>query len=47
MNERKNVPDVPYFVHEGEMARLERTNRRLWTLCVVLGFALMAAVLRG
>ena len=47
MNERKNVPDVPYFVHEGEMVRLERTNRRLWMLCTVLGFALMAAVLRG
>ena len=47
MNERKNVPDVPYFVHEGEMVRLERTNRRVWTLCVALGFALMAAVLRG
>ena len=47
MDERKNVLDVPYIVHEGEMVRLERTNRRLWTLCVVLGFALMAAVLRG
>ena len=29
MNE-KNVPEnVPYIVHEGDMARLERSNKRL------------------
>lgn len=27
---------VPYFVVEGEMARMERTNHRLWILCIIL-----------
>lgn len=27
---------IPYFAHEGEMARAERTNRRLWILCILL-----------
>ena len=27
--EDKRPEDVPYFVHEGEMARLERSNKRL------------------
>ncbi len=37
-----NVPPVPYIVHEGSMARMERTVRRLWVaalLAVVLLFA--------
>jgi len=36
MNEDENVSTIPYFVHEGEMARAERTNRRLWVLVVLL-----------
>jgi len=28
--------DVPYIVHESIMARMERTIRRLWILCIVL-----------
>ena len=27
---------IPYFVHEGEMARAERTNKRLWIVILVL-----------
>lgn len=27
---------IPYFVHEGEMARAERTIKRLWILCILL-----------
>lgn len=27
---------VPYIVHEGDMTRLERTNRRLWILSIML-----------
>ena len=27
---------IPYFVHEGEVARLERTIKRLWILCIVI-----------
>lgn len=30
---------VPYFVHEGEMARMERINKKLWILCIVLFIA--------
>ena len=28
--------DVPYIVHEGDMARTERSNRRLWIIVLVL-----------
>ena len=38
------APEVPYFVHEGEMARLERVNRRLWVAVIVLAVALSASV---
>lgn len=38
MNEEK----IPYFVHEGMMARQERTIRRLWILCIVIFIALVA-----
>ena len=27
---------IPYFVHEGIVARMERTIRRLWILCIIL-----------
>lgn len=27
---------IPYYVHEGVVARMERTNRRLWILCIIL-----------
>jgi len=32
----ENNLNVPYIVHEGDMARLERTNRRLWILSIML-----------
>lgn len=32
---------VPYIVHEGDMARLERANRRMWILCLVMFLALV------
>ena len=28
--------EVPYIVHEGDMARMERSNRRLWIIVLVL-----------
>lgn len=28
--------NIPYFVHEGMMARMERTIKRLWVLCIIL-----------
>lgn len=27
---------IPYFCHEGDMARAERTIKRLWILCIIL-----------
>lgn len=27
---------IPYYAHEGIVARMERMNRRLWILCIVL-----------
>lgn len=35
MNEDKTAM-IPYFAHEGEMARAERLNKRLWILCLIL-----------
>ena len=35
MNEDK-IAMIPYFVHEGEMARAERVIKRLWILCLIL-----------
>lgn len=37
----ENVQMIPYAVHEGDMARMERTNRRLWILCLVMFLALV------
>lgn len=27
---------IPYYAHEGIVARMERTIRRLWILCIIL-----------
>ena len=35
MDENKNET-MSYFAHEGEMARMERVNGRLWILCIGL-----------
>lgn len=32
---------IPYYLHEGEMYRLERINRRIWILLIVLVIALI------
>lgn len=40
MNNEKIIT-VPYIVHEGEMARMERMNRRLWIVILVLITALI------
>lgn len=34
--------NIPYFAHEGIVARMERINRRLWILCIIL-IVLLAA----
>lgn len=33
--------EVPYVVHEGMLARQERTIKRLWILCIILIFTLI------
>lgn len=33
--------NIPYFAHEGIMARMERTIKRLWVMCIIL-IALLA-----
>jgi len=35
MDEKKVPENVPYIVHEGAMARLERSNRRLLIALVI------------
>lgn len=35
MNEQE-VAMIPYFAHEGEMSRMERANKRLWIVILVL-----------
>lgn len=34
---------ISYYVHEGMMTRMERTNRRLWILCIVIFLAFVAS----
>lgn len=38
-NSSKDKKSVPYIVHEGNLARMERSNRRLWILCIVIFLA--------
>ena len=33
---------IPYYVHEGEMSRMERINLRLWILILIIFLALVA-----
>lgn len=40
--EENNIT-VPYIVHEGDMARLERTVKRLWILCILLVLMLVGS----
>lgn len=37
-----NMENISYFAHEAEMARAERTQRRLWIASLVLTVALVA-----
>ena len=34
--ERVQVESIPYVVHEGMLARLERANKRAWVLIIIL-----------
>lgn len=39
--ENKETAMIPYYAHEGGMARMERTNKRLWIIILVLIIALV------
>lgn len=41
MGEEKENVMISYFVHEAEMARQERTVKRLWILCIIIFLALV------
>ena len=43
MEKEKNPESVPYIVHEGIMARFERTIRRLWIAALITLAALIAS----
>lgn len=38
-----NTVTIPYFAHEGEMARFERTNKRLLVIVIILIIALVGS----
>lgn len=38
-----SVQQVPYIVHEADMARQERTIKRLWILCILMFISLVAS----
>lgn len=35
--------NIPYIAHEGMMVRMERTNHRLWILCIFLIICLVSS----
>lgn len=37
-----DIQSIPYIVHESDMARQERTIKRLWILCILMFIALIA-----
>ena len=36
------MEQIPYIAFESTTSRLERANRRLWILCIILVFLLLA-----
>lgn len=34
---------IPFVVHESDMIRMERINRRVWILCIILIISLIAS----
>lgn len=41
--ENKDIATIPYFTHEKDMERLDRTSKRLWVIILVLIFSLIAS----
>lgn len=44
---RDLVCSVPFYAHEADMSRMERTNRRLTVLCAVLSLLLPVVLSLG
>ena len=42
-NKTTTPESVPYIVHESAMARMERTNKRLWITILTLIFLLVGS----
>ena len=42
----EGVVMIPYYVHEGEMNRLERVNKR-WFICFIVAFVMLFATNAG
>lgn len=48
MDEREKQASVPYFIHEGQMARMERITKRLSiTIIAVLAVALIMFIINN
>jgi hypothetical protein len=43
MGEEKKVPDIPYLAFESSQARMERINKKLWIVILVLIVALVGS----
>lgn len=41
LNETERLATIPYFAHESEMNRLERTNKRLLILLIIIFVSLI------
>ena len=41
MEENKTPVNIPYFVHEGEIARQEQTIKRMQILCGIMAAAIV------
>lgn len=39
------MKQIPYFVHEGIVARMERVNRRLMIVAVIEGVAVVVGII--
>lgn len=39
--EQKNIEPVPYIAYESAIARLERINKRVWAINIILNLALI------
>lgn len=43
LTEEQKAVQIPYFAHEGDMSRLDRMNKRLWILLIIVIVALIGS----